>query len=66
MKGPKLTEELEQSKNAIEILGVEVEKIEKINLPGTDMERNILVMRKIKTTPEKYPRKSTNIKKNPL
>ena len=66
MKGPKLKEELSQSMMAIKLLGLEVEKIEQTVLPGTDMERNTLVMRKIKDMSDKYPRRTTNIKKSPL
>jgi len=66
MKGPKLEEELKQSQNAIGLLGVELDKTEKIILPDTDMERNILILKKIKSTSSKYPRKALNIKKEPL
>jgi len=66
MKGPKLNEEIKQSQKAIEVLGLEVERVEKITLPNTDMDRNILVLKKITRISEEYPRKTVNIKKNPL
>ena len=66
MKGPKLEEELEQSKNAIKILGGRIDKIEKIILPNTDIERNILVIRKDTPTAVEFPRKMSKIKQNPL
>jgi len=66
MKGPKLNEELEGSKKAIKLLGLEVKEIEKINLPGTNMDRNILIIEKIKTIAETYPRRGVNIAKTPL
>jgi len=66
MKGPKLEEELEKSKNAIKILGLEIEKIERTLLPDTDIERNILILKKVKKMPEEYPRRAINIKKATL
>lgn len=55
MKGPNYKEELGDAKKAIEILGGELENIETINLEG-EMERNIFVIKKIKKTPNKFPR----------
>lgn len=66
MKGPNIEEEVQQSKKAISILGGKIEKIEKIQLPTSDMDRNIIVIRKIKQTPSKYPRKSGMPAKEPI
>ena len=55
MKGPNYNEELEEARKAIEILGGKFEKIETFNLEG-EMERNILVIKKVKNTPNKFPR----------
>lgn len=66
MKGPNIQEEIEISKKAIEILGGKIEKIENLKLADNDMERNIIVIRKEKETPRKYPRKSGIPVKQPL
>lgn len=66
MKGPKISEEINGAKNAIEILGGKIEKIENINLPDTDIERNIVIVKKIRPTPNKYPRKAGMPAKEPL
>ncbi len=66
MKGPEITEELEESKRAIEILGGRIEKVEELILPESDIKRNIVVINKIVQTPNKYPRKSGTPLKNPL
>lgn len=66
MKGPEVKEELEGSKNAIKILGGEIERVEEIILPGTDMRRNIVIIKKIKNTPVQYPRKAGTPSKEPL
>ena len=64
MKGPKLVEELETSNTAIEVLGGKV--VEDIMYSIENQERHLLVVQKIRKTEKKYPRKFSNIKKNPL
>lgn len=65
MKGNSI-EELDEAKKALEILGGKVVDIESFMLPSTDMERNIIVIEKIKNTPNKYPRKAGTPAKEPL
>ncbi len=64
MKGPNAQEEIELAQNAIEILGGKIEKVENFKL--ADMERNIIVIRKEKVTPKKYPRKAGIPAKQPI
>lgn len=66
MKGNSIEEELEESKKAIEILGGKIDKIDKFNLPNSDIERNIILINKIKFTPKMYPRKAGKPSKEPL
>lgn len=66
LKGPNANLELEESKKAMEVLGLEfVEKID-VELPETDLEHNILVFKKVRNTPEKYPRKAGKPAKSPI
>ena len=66
LKGPNANLELEESKIAMDILGLEfVEKIY-IDLPNEELKHNILVFKKIKNTPEKYPRKAGKPAKSPI
>lgn len=65
MKGPNIEEEIEEAKIAIEILGGKIEKIENLLLHG-ELERNLIIIKKIKNTPEKYPRKAGIPTKQPL
>ena len=65
MKGPNIEEDIEESKKSLEILGGKIEKIEHIILSG-DLERNIILIRKIKETPSRYPRKAGTPVKQPL
>lgn len=66
MKGSNCDEEIENAKNAIEILGGKIEKTEKFNLPNSDNNRTILVIKKTKKTSVQYPRKAGIPTKNPL
>ena len=65
MKGSS-TEEIDEAKNALNILGGKIEKIEKITLPESDITRNIIIVKKIKETPLKYPRKPGTPSKEPI
>ena len=65
MKGNNI-EEIDEAKKAIEKFGGKIEKIEKIYLPDTDIERNIIVIRKIANTPKGFPRKAGIPSKNPV
>ena len=66
MKGPKIEEEVEESKKAISILGGKIEKIDHLQLPEGNMDRTIVVMTKVKPTPLKYPRKPGMATKEPI
>ena len=65
MKGPKAMEEIEKSKKALDVLGGKIEKVENIQING-EMDRNIIIIAKIKTTPTKYPRKAGKPSKEPI
>lgn len=66
MKGPKAEEELEEAKKAIEILGGKVEQIKEFNLGEEQISRKIIIIKKIKNTPNKYPRKPGTPAKEPI
>lgn len=66
MKGSNAKEEIENSNKALEILGGKIEKVEEIILPDSDIVRNIIIVRKIKSTPNKYPRKAGIPTKEPI
>lgn len=66
LKGPNANLELEESKAAMDVLGVEfVEKID-VELPNEELRHNILVFKKVRNTPEKYPRKAGKPAKSPI
>ena len=66
MKGPNIKDEISLAKNALYELGGEIEKIDNFKLPDSDLERNLIIIKKIKNTNRKYPRKSGIPSKNPL
>ena len=46
--------------------GGKIEKVDEITLPNTDIQRKIVVIKKIKSTPNKYPRKAGMPLKEPI
>ncbi|RCW64568.1 16S rRNA (guanine(527)-N(7))-methyltransferase RsmG [Saliterribacillus persicus] len=66
MKGPKVEEELMEAKNAIELLGGEINHVTSFELPNNNGERNIVFIDKKRKTPKQYPRKPGTPNKNPL
>ena len=65
-KSEKAKEEYETAQNAISILGGNNVKIDEFFLPGTDYKRTFIIIRKVKETPAKYPRKAGTPIKQPL
>lgn len=66
MKGSSILEEVKEATRGIQLLSGEIQEIISFNLPSLEGERNILVVKKIKETPSKYPRSFASIKKSPL
>ena len=66
MKGSNIEDEINVAKNAIKILGGEIERIDNFELPNSDIKRNIIVINKIKKCDIKYPRKPGEPLKKPL
>jgi len=66
MKGPGAAEETSAASEALRLLGGRIVEIRSFLLPGTDMERNIIVVEKIGPTPKGYPRKSGKPSKEPI
>lgn len=66
MKGAQANEEFKESLNAINTLGGKLEKKYFFELPENGGERAISVVRKVRNTPQKYPRQSGKIKAKAL
>lgn len=65
MKGSNI-EEIKDATNALNELGGKIQVVENIVLPNTNIQRNIIIVEKIKETSKKYPRKAGVPKKEPL
>ena len=66
MKGPGAGEEVDRAKRAIGLLGGEVAKTISLSLPVTGDERSLVLVKKVRKTPEKYPRRPGIPQKRPL
>ncbi|ADP34633.1 MULTISPECIES: 16S rRNA (guanine(527)-N(7))-methyltransferase RsmG [Bacillus] len=66
LKAASAEEELKAGKKAITTLGGELEQVHSFKLPLEESDRNIIVMRKKKNTPKKYPRKPGTPNKSPI
>lgn len=64
MKGPKYIEEIEQCKNAFDVLGAELDKTYPYEI--LKEQRTLLMIKKIRNTDSKYPRRFKLIKNRPL
>lgn len=67
-KSEKIVEEKQQAQKAISILGgeIEIDSQNEFMLPFSDIYRNLFVIKKVKKTPSKYPRKAGLPSKEPL
>lgn len=65
-KSGEVSEELIEAKRAVNILGAEIESITEFRLPGTDIERTLIMIHKTKSTPVKYPRSAGKPSREPL
>lgn len=66
LKGPKADEEIENAKKAISLLGGKIEKVHEYKVKGTDLNHNLVIIKKERPTPNTYPRKAPKPIKEPL
>ena len=65
-KSGDIDEEVLKSKKAVSLFGGKIEDVVKFQLPGTDINRAFVKIKKIKEMQKKYPRKSGIPSKEPL
>ncbi len=65
-KSGKAEKEIQAAERAVGILGGEIEKKLSFRLPDTDIERTLVVIKKISPTPAMYPRKAGKPEREPL
>ena len=59
-------QELKDADKAIKILGGRLFAVKTVHLPGTDIVRKLIIIKKTQETPKKYPRKAGTPAKQPL
>lgn len=65
-KSGNVKEEINDSSHAFKILGAKLDTLEEFLLPGTDIERSLVKIRKQCATPKNYPRNAGKPSKEPL
>ena len=66
LSGRSYKKETEKSFKTIQVLGGELIGAENVRIPFINQERYLLIIKKIKDTPSKYPRKEGLPQKRPL
>lgn len=66
LKGENIEEELKNGEKAVKLLGGEIASVIKYVIPGTDIARSIVTIKKTSSTPAKYPRKAGTPSRKPL
>ena len=65
-KSGNFEQELKEAEKAIQTLGGKVVDVIESNLYGTDASRSLIIIRKIKAAPDKYPRRPGKPSKSPI
>lgn len=65
-KSEKISEEFDSANRAIKVLGGNYERQVEFYLPDSHIYRNLFVIKKVRTTPPKYPRKAGIPSKEPI
>lgn len=65
-KAGNIDSEVNESIKAINTLGGILEKVENFQLPNSDMERSLIVIKKMNHTPKQYPRSAGKPSKEPI
>jgi 16S rRNA (guanine527-N7)-methyltransferase len=66
LKGPKAQTEIEAAQKAIKVLGGQVTAAQELTLPHSSEERTLVVIKKVKPTPKKYPRQAGIPRRKPI
>ncbi len=65
-KSGEIEEEVNGAKKAVHVLGGKIEDVVKFQLPGTEIGRSFVKIKKYQNTPKKYPRKAGLPAKEPI
>jgi 16S rRNA (guanine527-N7)-methyltransferase len=65
-KGAEVGEEVEAALRAMKLLGGRLRELRRVDLPGLDDPRHLVVVEKVASTPDRYPRRPGIPTKRPL
>lgn len=66
LKGPAVEEEIEEGSKAINVLGGQLKQTINVDIEGTDLNHNLVVVSKVRVTSKIYPRKAGTAAKKPI
>ncbi len=66
LKGPKAEEEVNDAQNAIRLLGGEIEEIKRYSIAETELDHNLVIIKKRKPTDSRFPRNAPKPIKEPI
>ncbi len=66
LKGRAYREEVDMAENALNILGGKIDDIINVNIPCSNLEHKLIIVKKTSNTISRYPRKAGIPQKNPL
>lgn len=66
MKSTESELEIRNAEGAIAVLGGKIQKVEEYHIPFTGISQRVVVIEKVKETPEKYPRRWAKMKNTPI
>ncbi len=66
LKGPLADTEIESGKKAVALLGGEIVGVSAFDIPFTDLNHKIIMIKKVRHTPTQYPRKAGIPSKKPI
>lgn len=66
LKGPAVDEEIADGSKAINLLGGQLQETINVDIEGTDLKHNLVVVKKVKETSKIYPRKAGTAAKKPI
>lgn len=66
LKGPAVDAEIKEGTKAVDVLGGSIEQVINVEVEGTDLKHNLVVVKKVKQTPKIYPRKAGTASKKPI
>jgi 16S rRNA (guanine527-N7)-methyltransferase len=62
----RVEQELKEAKGPVELLGGQLERIEEYSLPGVNVQRSLILIRKVLSTPPEFPRRPGLPRRKPI